>query len=109
MSEKQPVHTIRMDDLSCKIWENVHQDGRTTYSASAVGRSYRDNQGNWQTTTNLSKSKDLLAASEINKQAAQWIAQKMLANSLQNHPRQNQPHREQSRSGQHHEDDGRER
>lgn len=54
-SGNQPVRVFRTRGISVSVFENQSKDGRPFYKA-AIQRSYRDEDGNYQTTNSFSSS-----------------------------------------------------
>lgn len=75
--KSQPVHKIRIRNVSGAIWSNARQDG-TTYLTFTVSRSYRDDQNNWHSATSFGAPDGFILA-EVCRQCALWIV-----NSTQN-------------------------
>ena len=64
---KHPAHKIRLGLITATTWDN---DG--FYSVD-LARSYRDSQGQWQSTSSFGHT-DLLNLSKCSKWAENWIA-----------------------------------
>jgi hypothetical protein len=67
----QPVHRIRIRNVSGAIWQNSRQDG-TTYLTFTVSRTYRDEQQNWHSSGSFGAPDGFLLA-EVARQCALWI------------------------------------
>jgi hypothetical protein len=50
----RPIAEFRYGLCRTSVWQNQNQDGQTRYSVS-LQRSYRDKDGNWQTTQSLNR------------------------------------------------------
>jgi len=61
-----PVDTWRVGFLSAAIWQREAKD--SAYYSVSFERSYKDAQGNWQTTSNLDYE-DLMNVSKMAEQA----------------------------------------
>lgn len=68
----QPVHKIRLGLITATIWNN---DG--FYSVD-LSRSYRNSEGQWQSTTSYSHS-DLLNLAKTAERAEIWIGRQVNA------------------------------
>lgn len=64
---KSPAHKLRLGLITATIWDN---DG---FFSVDLARSYKDNQGMWQSTTSFAHS-DLLNLSKLAQRAESWIA-----------------------------------
>jgi len=69
--KSQPVHKIRIRNVSGAIWQNARQDG-TTYLTFTVSRTYRDEGHNWHSTGSFGAPDGFLLA-EVARQCALWI------------------------------------
>ena len=67
----QPVHKIRIRNVTGAIWQNARQDG-TTYYTFTASRSYRDEQGNWHSTSSFGAPDGFILA-EVARQCALHI------------------------------------
>lgn len=67
----QPLHKIRIRNVTGAIWQNARQDG-TAYLTFTVSRSYRDDQGYWHSTGSFGAPDGFLLA-EVARQCALWI------------------------------------
>ena len=67
----QPVHKIRIRNCTGAIWSNSRQDG-TTYLTFTVSRSYRDDRGEWHSSSSFGAPDGFLLA-EVARQCAFWI------------------------------------
>ncbi len=67
----QPVHKIRIRNVTGAIWQNARQDGSTYYTFTA-SRSYRDEQGNWHSTSSFGAPDGFILA-EVARQCALHI------------------------------------
>jgi len=68
--KSQPIDTLRVGFLSAAIWQRETKD--SPYYSVSFERSYKDAQGNWQTTTNLDYE-DLMNVSKMAEQAFEKI------------------------------------
>jgi hypothetical protein len=64
---KQPAQKLRLGLITATVWDN---DG--FYSVD-LSRSYKDNQGQWQSTSSFGHA-DLLNLSKCAQRAEHWIA-----------------------------------
>lgn len=58
---RQPVDDIRLGGVRAAIWHNESDDGRTYHTAS-FSRIYRNDEGEWRSTTSFRVSDLLLLA-----------------------------------------------
>jgi hypothetical protein len=63
---KQPAHKLRLGLITATIWNN------DSFFSVDLARSYKDNQGQWQSTTSYSHA-DLLNLSKLAQRAENWI------------------------------------
>lgn len=68
---KKPIHTLRDGALSVSIWQNDRAEGGYWYEAKP-GRTYSDQNENPKTAHSFSNG-DILAISELLRQAYNWI------------------------------------
>ena len=66
-----PAHKLRDGCLSVVIWRNTSTSGTTYYTAN-LQRSYKAGDDTWKETDSLNAD-DLLPASELIREAYQWI------------------------------------
>lgn len=66
-SKAQPLETVRIGAVQAAIWMNTIKDGSVRFNAT-VERIYRDDQGNWQTSTSFGRD-DLLLLRKVLDQA----------------------------------------
>ena len=59
----QPKVKLRDRGLTVTIWENQSEDDKTYYSSSLT-KSYKDDAGEWQETSNLNAD-DMLRAANL--------------------------------------------
>lgn len=64
---RQPAQKLRLGLISAAIWDN---DG---FFSVDLARSYKDNEGNWQSTSSFAHA-DLLNLSKLAQRAETWIA-----------------------------------
>lgn len=69
----QPTHKIRLGLITATIWDN------NGFHSVDLARSYKDQDGNWQSTTSYSHS-DLLNVTKCAERAEIWIARQANAN-----------------------------
>lgn len=67
----QPALKLRDGTLSVTIWRNTSTEGKTYYTANPQ-RSYRQGDDTWKETDSLNAD-DLLAMSELLREAYAWI------------------------------------
>jgi hypothetical protein len=67
MTNNEPVAKLRDRGLTVTVWENTSEDDKKYYSSNLT-KSYKDNEDNWQETTNLNAD-DMLRASNLLQQA----------------------------------------
>lgn len=70
VEKPQPVHRIRMRNVSCAIWRNEGAHG--PWYTTTMSRSYRDEKGDWHTSQNFSAI-DLLILAEVARAAFAWV------------------------------------
>jgi hypothetical protein len=70
-AEPRPVHELRFRNIRAAIWHN--EGDRGLWYSVTISRSYRDTDGNWQTTDSFN-SVELLVVSELAREAFHWIA-----------------------------------
>lgn len=70
-STNQPVFTYRLGNVSATIWPNEVND--RTYYRTEIARSYKDKDGNWQTSNSFSHD-ELLNVAKIAERAEEYIA-----------------------------------
>ena len=66
-----PAHKLRDGTLSVIIWRNTSTSGQTYYTINPQ-RSYRNGDDTWKETDSLNTD-DLLAMSELLREAYRWI------------------------------------
>lgn len=76
----QPAHKIRIGNLQVTIWRNHSIEKGTTWYTANPSRSYKAGDETWKETDSLGFD-DLLAMAELHRQAFNWIAQQMRADS----------------------------
>lgn len=75
MSEpRKPEHTYRIGRLSATIWKN-EADERAFHTVEIV-RNYRDQNGNWKTSSSFSHD-ELLNVARLSERAEKFIASQL--------------------------------
>jgi hypothetical protein len=74
-----PAHKLRDGCLQVVIWRNTSTEGKTYYTANPT-RSYRNGDDNWKETDSLNTD-DLLAMSELLREAYRWIVNQKRADA----------------------------
>ncbi|MEN1704598.1 MAG: hypothetical protein AAGJ54_03660 [Planctomycetota bacterium] len=57
----KPIDEVRLKGVRAAIWRNVTADGRTVYNAT-IERLYKNDQGDWKSSTSFGMNDFLLAA-----------------------------------------------
>jgi len=57
----KPIDRVRYGSVQAAIWKNQDAEGRARYNAT-YERSYKDGDGNWQTTGSFSRDDSLVLA-----------------------------------------------
>ncbi len=70
----KPLRKFRAGALSATIWENIGQkEGQSVvYNTVSFERSFKDKEGNWQTTNSL-RASDLPKASMVLQKAYEYL------------------------------------
>ena len=70
----KPLKKFKAGALSATIWENIGQKDGTSavYNTVSFERSFKDKEGNWQTTNSL-RANDLPKASVVLQKAYEYL------------------------------------
>src|SRR4051794_26480563 len=72
--KKRPIHVVRFGKIQAAIWENWSSElGMPVYNVT-VSRSYRDGDGQWQSSNSFGLPDLLLLAKAVD-QAHTWISE----------------------------------
>lgn len=69
-NENRPVHVIRRKGVKASIF--VNKSGDSEFAKVTVQKIYRDDTGNWKTTTSFGRD-DLPLVTLVTKRAWEWI------------------------------------
>lgn len=69
----RPIHVIRRKGVKASIF--VNRSGESEFSKVTVQKIYRDDSGNWKTTTSFGRD-DLPIVSLVTKRAWEWILER---------------------------------
>lgn len=75
---KQPDATFRDGSLKATIWRNEGENGQ--YFSTKLSRSYQDQEGNWQETSNL-RDGDLLRGGSLLGRSHEYVREQKQAQS----------------------------
>ena len=71
----RPVHEVRVGLIKAAIWRNERKDGdrKFTLYSTSLQRSYKDEKGDWQTTSESWRPEDLPVLEKVAAKACDWI------------------------------------
>ena len=84
-SKQKPIDHVKDFNLTVAIWRHENKDGETYYQISPTERRYKDDQGEYQSSTSLSGTQ-ILQSSRLQDLAYARIRELEAADYAASHP-----------------------